>query len=195
MYEYAKVEAALAHAFSITPRTMGGFRARIQNFQRLRWVPASPGTGRKVSYPKDHVYKWALGLEFVEFGADPRHIKLIVDMYAWRWAAKYLLSDTDVKDALLLFYPNMLFGFSAHKEEQIVIGLPCVVVKSLAEVGRLLENPQTKVTGELLSDRLGMINLARLRRVVEEGLASDQSVASAPRRKKEEGLAKNQSGG
>jgi hypothetical protein len=36
-----------------------------------------------------------------------------------------------------------------------------------------------------MSGRLGMIDLRRLRRAVEEGLAFDQFEASAPRRRKQ----------
>jgi hypothetical protein len=184
MYTYATVERTLAKAFAIGPASMGAFRGRIQHLQRLGMVPASPGKGRKISYERKHIYKWALGLELEEFGIDPSLTKFIVESFVWRHAERYLLGDTETSDKLLVFYPNMLSGFAQYADKRIVAAFLCHTVSNLAELDAFQGDPQLQVSSELLSDRLGMINLGRLRRAVREGLASDQTEASAPRRRK-----------
>jgi hypothetical protein len=173
MFTYAIVERALARAFAITPESMGAFRGRIQHFQRLGMVPASPGKGRKISYEIDHVYKWALGLEFAEFGIDPRLTKFIIENFVWIRARKFLLDD-DGKNKLLVFYPNLISGWGQYEEKRIVGGLVFDFVDSLSELEKKREKSKGQnVHFELLSRRLGMIDLGRLRRAVEDGLNSD----------------------
>jgi hypothetical protein len=173
MFTYSQVEGALASAFSIRPEAMGAFRGRINHFRRLGLVPSSPGKGRKILYEREHVYKWALSLELAEFGIDPKLIKFNIEQFVWRYARMYLLEDSTQKDKLLVFYHNMLSGFGQYKEKQIVGGLLCSVVDNLAELAHLRENSPGEIHYELLSNRLGMINLGRLRRAVESGLKSD----------------------
>jgi hypothetical protein len=173
MYTYAVVEKALATAFSIAPASMGAFRGRIQHFRKLGMVPSSPGRGRKISYERDHVYKWALGLEFAEFGIDPLLIKLFIDNFAWMRVRKYLLDD-DALDKSLVFYPNIMSLFGQYDVRQSIGDLVCIVVKDLAELDAKRKESPHELTYELLGNRLGFINLGHLRRAVESGLKSIQ---------------------
>jgi hypothetical protein len=173
MYTYSIVERALAKAFSIDPASMGAFRGRIQHFRKLGMVPSSPGRGRKISYERDHVYKWALGLEFAEFGMDPILIKFFIDNFAWMRAREHLLDDKAL-DKSLVFYPNMLSLFGQYEVKPFIGGVVCVVVNELAELDAKRKESPHELTYELLGNRLGVINLGHLRRSVENGLKSVQ---------------------
>ena len=49
----------------------GAFRARLIHFQRLKIVPEAPGKGRRIPYRREDIFRWAIALEFAEFGIDP----------------------------------------------------------------------------------------------------------------------------
>src|SRR5271156_5708530 len=75
MYTYAKVEAGLAQAFGIRSEGMGAFRGRIKHFKKLGISPSTPGKGQKIAYETKDILRWAIALEFAEFGIDPMVIK------------------------------------------------------------------------------------------------------------------------
>ena len=171
-FSYGEVEAALAKVFSIRDVARGAFRARLNNFQKLGFVPSSPGRGRRVSYRPEDIYRWAIGLEFAEFGVDPSLIGPFVNYFAWEFVKQHLLDDGP--DKLFVFYPNLLSGWGRDADKpQHMAGLVCAVVDNLSE----LEERRAKAQGQnvhydLLCGRLGMINLGRLRREVEQALAN-----------------------
>src|SRR5687767_1130058 len=84
MFSYGQVEAALAKAHRVDAAAMGAFRGRIKHFRLLGVVPSSPGTGRKISYERPHIYAWAFCLELAEFGIDPKIIVGVWDKYWMR---------------------------------------------------------------------------------------------------------------
>jgi hypothetical protein len=173
MLAYSQVEEALANAFSILPEAMGAFRGRINHLRRLGLVPSSPGKGQRISYDREHIYKWAIGLELAEFGVDPGLIKFIIEKFVWRLTRNYLIGDSQLADKLLVFYPNMLSGLGQYGQKRIVGGFVCDVVDNLRDIDRFRESSQGRLDHELMSGRLGMINLGRLRRAVENGLKAD----------------------
>ena len=79
-FAYAVVEQALMAVHRFVEQRRGAFRARLVHFQRLKIVPASPGKGRRIAYRREYIYRWAVALEFAEFGIDPSEIKKILDM-------------------------------------------------------------------------------------------------------------------
>ena len=170
MYPYAIVENALAKAFEIAPASLGALRGRIQHFQRLGMVPSNPGKGRKISYERHHIYKWAIGLSLAEFGIDPRLIRYVIENYIWKRVDKYLVNDDSEVDKLLVFYPNILSGFAQYEDKRTVGALICDVVDSLSDLERRRDIALHEI---LLSQRLGMINLGHLRRSVEKGLLEE----------------------
>jgi hypothetical protein len=169
MFTYAQVEKALASAFEVRTDAMGAFRGRIKHFQRLGLVPSSPGKGKKISYHREDIYKWAIGLEFAEFGLDPTVIKAQL-VFAWPKVRRTLFLDPPDADKLFVFYPNIISGFLTDERPPRTGGLVCLVVDDLSQLPKL---PESNVTYELLSRRLGMINLGRLRRDVERALSGD----------------------
>jgi hypothetical protein len=105
-YTYAQVEAALADHHEIDGRSVGAFRGRIKNFQRLGIVPSSPGKGKKITYDFAAVVKWGLCLELAEFGIAPEYIKLIVEARGDATLATLKLPGEHV----LYFSPFLLGG-------------------------------------------------------------------------------------
>ena len=130
MFTYSQVETALAKTFAIRNEALGAFRGRIKHFQRLGLVPSSPGKGRKISYEREDIYKWAIGLEFAEFGVDPSLIKNFINFFAWHYVEQHLLNDAHAPDKLFVFYPNLLSGWAREENKpQHVAGLVCAIVK------------------------------------------------------------------
>ena len=71
-FAYGVVEAALARLFEVNPKDQRGwFKARLQNYRRLRLTPAEPGKGKKVSYTFDDAVEWAIALEMAYSRIDP----------------------------------------------------------------------------------------------------------------------------
>jgi hypothetical protein len=180
-FDYNEVERALAKAFGIRKEAMGALRGRLNNFRKLGLVADSPGTGRKVSYRREHIYKWALGLELCEFGVDPRLIRPFVNLFAWPKAKEQLLRDGGPEDGyqLLCFYPSSLSQWGHYvNEETPTGGLLTQLVGSLSQLEQRLrqERERRHRTGtvhyETLYGRLGMINLAQLRLRIEDALAN-----------------------
>jgi hypothetical protein len=78
MYAYAQVEAALASIFYVREASKAAFKGRIKHFQKLGLVPASPGKGKRIQYSFDDAWRWAVALNFCEFGIDPIEIDRIL---------------------------------------------------------------------------------------------------------------------
>lgn len=81
MYTYGQVESALAALHPLSANSPGTFRGRIKHLQKLGFVPASPGKGKKIAYEREHLYKWALSLELIELGLDPTLAVHCVEIY------------------------------------------------------------------------------------------------------------------
>src|SRR5947209_19544299 len=78
-FGYAVVEQTLMGVHGFVEHKQGAFRARLIHFQRLKIIPASPGKGRRVAYQREDIFRWAIALEFAEFGMAPTEIKKIVE--------------------------------------------------------------------------------------------------------------------
>ena len=74
MFRFAEIQYALAKLHGAHPNHLGVMRGRLQHFQRLGLVPATPGRGKVVSYSYDDALKWAFSLELVECGIDPSRV-------------------------------------------------------------------------------------------------------------------------
>lgn len=73
MYTYAQAETILARLYEADEQTQrNAFRGRLKHLKRVG-IPLnmSPGRGKKVLYTREHLFQWALCLEFAEFGIDP----------------------------------------------------------------------------------------------------------------------------
>jgi hypothetical protein len=176
MYTYSQVESALARVHRIPASSLGAFRGRIKHLARLGLVPRSPGKGKKISYEKIDVYKWALALEFGQFGIDPTVIKLFIETH-WR----SILSDLDASPDKYLFFHPCFLGKSFPKTEQESFytprnGVPspilAKVIVDLSELDQMATNAMARAAIEEDKSRYGMINLGHLHRKVENALAA-----------------------
>jgi hypothetical protein len=177
-FSYKAVERALAAVHHIPPDALGAFRGRLQHFQRLGIVPASPGRGRKIAYTRADVCLWAFGLEFAEFGIDPRVIKRVLDV-DWSKVRRDLMEKAEGQDRVYVFSPSLLgkdFHGSLQQSSARPHGAPysiaSIVVSDLAEIDKLTGS--SAIARNFLDrhkSRYGLINLSRLRRHVETALS------------------------
>ncbi len=107
MWSYAEVEDVLAMLHMCATDKIGSLRGRLQHFQKLGLKPSSPGKGTRIAYTLEDIAKWALALEFAEFGVDPIGIKTIVDR-VWNDVCRPLVDGPQGADELLMTNPEML---------------------------------------------------------------------------------------
>ncbi len=176
-FRYAVVEQALMAVHGFLERKRGAFRARLIHFQRLRIVPASPGKGRRIAYRREDIFRWAIALEFAEFGMDPTEIKKILDTN-WRRIAPPLLEQKDEVDTYLFFHPALL-GRLSPEDEREVSGKPgapysitIAILSDLTDLDKEVKTDQGRASLDRFRARYGMINLSRLRQKVEENLVA-----------------------
>jgi hypothetical protein len=166
-YTYKQVESALADLLDIDSEQRGALRGRIKHFQTLGITPSSPGKGKKISYEFDDVYKWALCLEFVQFGIDPTLISQFVIDYTWNEQivdrTYPLISDFDL---FYYFYPR-LFAVGKKGILSSFGGFIAKDMSRLNEPGR----PAHERYNERFRARYGAINVSKLHRDLEAALA------------------------
>ena len=176
-FRYAVVEHALMAVHGFVEQKKGAFRARLIHFQRLKIVPASPGKGRRIGYRREDIFRWAIALEFAEFGMAPTEIKKILDMN-WLRIAPVVLEERDGVDRYLFFHPNLLGGLFAEDERETSVkpGAPytftIAIISDLTELDKQAKTDQAQVSLDRFRARYGMINLSRLRRKLEENLVA-----------------------
>jgi hypothetical protein len=174
-FGYAVVEQALMAVHGFVEQKRGTFRARLIHFQRLKIVPAAPGKGRRIAYRREDIFRWAVALEFAEFGIDPTEIKKILDM-KWDRIAHAVLEAPDGRDKYLFFHPNLLGRLSRAEERETPNkpGAPynvvIEVISNLAELNQQAKTAQARLFLDRVRARYGVINLSRLRRQVEANL-------------------------
>jgi hypothetical protein len=174
-FGYAVVEQALMAVHGFVEQKRGAFRARLIHFQRLKIVPASPGRGRRIAYRREHIFRWAIALEFAEFGLDPTEIKKILDLN-WSHIAPFVLEATDGPDKYLFFHPNLLGRLSREDERETSVkpGAPYSatidIICDLAELDQHAKTEQARAAIDRFRARYGMINISRLHRQVEANL-------------------------
>jgi hypothetical protein len=176
-FRYAVVEQALMAVHGFRERKKGAFRARLIHFQRLKIVQASPGKGRRIAYRREDIFRWAIALEFAEFGMDPTEIKKVLDMN-WIRIASVVLEETEGPDRYLFFHPALLGRLSPEDEREIPgkPGAPytftSAIISDLAELDKKAKTAQARASNDRFRARYGMINLSRLRREVDESLVA-----------------------
>ena len=176
-FRYAVVEQALMAVHGFVEQKKGAFRARLIHFQRLKIVPASPGKGRRIAYRRDDIFRWAIALEFAEFGTDPTEIKKILDMN-WLRIAPAVLEATEGADTYLFFHPKLLGRLSPEdqRETHVKPGAPysvtIAIISDLAELDKQAKSDQARASTDRFRARYGMINLSFLRRKVDANLVA-----------------------
>jgi hypothetical protein len=177
-FGYAVVEQALMAVHGFVEQKRGTFRARLIHFQRLKIVPAAPGKGRRIAYRREDIFRWAIALEFAEFGIDPTEIKKILDM-DWHRIADVVLEAPGGRDKYLFFHPNLLGRLSRADERETPNkpGAPyritIQIMSDLAELDQLLAKTQQALDAiDRFRARYGVINLSRLHREVEANLSA-----------------------
>jgi hypothetical protein len=182
-FRYAVVEQALMALHGFVKQKKGAFRARLIHFQRLKIVPASPGKGHRIAYRWEDILRWAIALEFAEFGMPPTEIKKMLDMN-WRPIADAALQEGDGADQYLLFHPRLLGRLSPEEERETPLkpGAPYSVaialISDLADLGKYAKTDQARASLDQFRARYGMINLSRLRRKLEENLVAFSEVGA-----------------
>ena len=99
-YTYAQVERSLARMFHLP---IGSLRGRVKHFQKLGIVRFNPGRGKKIPYTLADAFRWALALEFAEFGIDPNIIATIMSCLEWKTIDGVILDDE-----YLVIYPAII---------------------------------------------------------------------------------------
>jgi hypothetical protein len=174
-FGYAVVEQALMAVHGFVEHKRGAFRARLIHFQRLKIVPTAPGKGRRIAYRMEDIFRWAIALEFAEFGIDPTEIKKILDL-SWPTIAPPVLEPKGEHDKYLFFHPKLLGRLSREEERETSDrpGAPYRVRTAIiSDLGKFNQAAKTARARTCLDDdcaRYGMINLSRLREQVEAKL-------------------------
>jgi hypothetical protein len=180
-FGYAAVEQALMAAHGFVERKRGAFRARLIHFQRLKIVPAAPGKGRRIAYRREDIFRWAIALEFAEFGIDPTEIKKILDMN-WHSIVRVVLQATSGPDMSLIFHPSLLGRLSRESERETSdkpgapYSVTIKIISDLAELNQEAKTEEALAYVDRFRARYGMINLSRLRRQVEANLIAFSQV-------------------
>jgi hypothetical protein len=182
-FRYAVVERTLMAVHGFIEQKKGAFRARLIHFQRLKIIPASPGKGRRIAYRREDIFRWAIALEFAEFGMAPTEIKKILDMN-WISIAPALLEARDEADKYLFFHPKLLGSLSPEEERETSLkpGTPSsvaiAIISDLTELDKQAKTDQARTSLDRLRAKYGMINLSRLRQKLEENLVAFSQVRS-----------------
>jgi len=182
-FRYAVVEQALMAVHGFVEKKKGTFRARLIHFQRLKIVPASPGKGRRIAYRREDIFRWAVALEFAEFGMDPTEIKKVLDIN-WLGIGPAVLETTDGADKYLFFHPSFLGRLSPDDERETSAkpGAPysvtIAIISDLDDLDKRAKTDQALVFLDRFRARYGMINLSRLRRKVEANLVAFSQVGA-----------------
>jgi hypothetical protein len=180
-FGYAVVEQALMAVHRFVERKRGAFRARLIHFQRLKIVPAAPGKGRRIAYRREDIFRWAIALEFAEFGIDPTEIKKILDLN-WPQIEHVVLEAKNSCDKYLFFHPNLLGRLSREDERETSdkpgapYSVTIKIISDLAELNQQAKTDRARATLDQVRARYGMINLSRLRRQVEANLIAFSQV-------------------
>lgn len=173
-FSYATVESALSRAFGIDEALRGSLRGRIKNFQALGITPSSPGTGKRISYLRDDIYKWAFCLELLEFGIDPKNVKRIHDYYWKNINTSFYLNEGE-GDIFFHFSPSFLSDRRSddfNSSFRFMIGTGDDVKAFVYEVRKNFgDEIVTTLSENAFMSRHGSINISYLRRKVEKALA------------------------
>lgn len=174
-FGYAVVEQALMAVHGFVEQKRGAFRARLIHFQRLKIVPEAPGKGRRIAYRLEDIFRWAIALEFAEFGLDPIEIKKMLDLN-WHRIEVAVIEAKDGRDKFLFFHPNLLGRLSREDERETAdkpgapYSVTIAIIYDLAELNEAVKTDEALKSLDKFRARYGMINLSRLRRQVQANL-------------------------
>jgi hypothetical protein len=180
-FRYLVVEQALMAVHGVVEQKKGAFRARLIHFQRLKIVPAAPGKGRRIAYRREDIFRWAIALEFAEFGMAPTEIQKILDIN-WPRIAHALLEAREEADRYLFFHPQLLGRLSPEDERETPVkpdapyAITIAIISDLTELDKQAKTDRARTSLDRFRARYGMINLSRLRRKVEETLVAFSQV-------------------
>ncbi len=170
MFRYAEVEAALAKIHRVPDESLGAFRGRIKHLQKLGVVPSSPGKGKKITYNFGAAVVWAYCLQLAEFGTDPTDIKTFYNI-TMHEVQPILMNDRDEEDMVMMFIPHLL---SRWVSGSMTLGkglFMAIRPASQASYAAAAEAMPSQAPGfEIDRQRLGMLNLTRLREDLKEAL-------------------------
>ena len=113
MYTYAQAETILARLYGADEQAQrNAFRGRLKHLKRVG-IPMnmSPGRGKKVLYTREHLFQWAICLEFSEFGIDPMLTsKFIYALWnQFRYFMTYTTQNDNYEDDVILtMYPIIM---------------------------------------------------------------------------------------
>jgi hypothetical protein len=176
-FGYAAVEKALMAVHDFGKQKRGVFRGRLIHFQRLKIVPVAPGKGRRIAYRREDIFRWAIALEFAEFGIDPVEIKKILELN-WPRIMDAVLESSPDRDRYLFFHPNLLGRLSREDERETSdkpgapYSITTAIVSDLTELDQAAKTEQARAFIDRFRARYGVINLSRLRRQVEANLGA-----------------------
>ena len=150
------------------------------HFQRLKIVPVAPGKGRRIAYRMEDIFRWAVALEFAEFGLDPTEIKKILALN-WHRIEEAVLGAKNDRDKFLFFHPNLLEAIARSGVETLdKPGAPydvtIAIIYDLAELNEVAKTDEALASLDRFRARYGMINLSRLRRQVQANLIAFSQV-------------------
>ena len=124
MFSYAEAETILARLHHAERDQTGAFRGRLQHLKKLG-IPLGvrPGRGKKINYEPEHLYQWALCLEYAQLGLDPAYIAQLIHV-AWsgifsnfKEAEAGITSKQD--DLFLYFTPRMIHFSTSIREDNV----------------------------------------------------------------------------
>jgi hypothetical protein len=181
-FGYSVVEKALMAVHGFSEESRKAFRGRLIHLQRLKVVSAAPGKGHRIAYRREDIFRWAVALEFAEFGIDPTETRKILDL-SWPRVAQIVLdAKARGRDKYLFFHPHMLGRFAPADERETsrAPGAPnsvtIAIITDLAKLGQMAKAAEARASLERFQGRYGMINLTRLRREVEASLTAFSAI-------------------
>jgi hypothetical protein len=166
MFTFAQVESALMSTFGVRDESKGAFKGRINNFQKLRLVPASPGKGKKIEYTFENVLTWAVALELSEFNIDPSKILYIISILSHTPLWRSFMDDSDsTEDKYLLLHPCFVSKWSQVTGRQAGPALIRVLAAS-----KITAETIKGIEGKDRHRRVAMFNFSELRRDLQTAL-------------------------
>jgi hypothetical protein len=138
----------------------GALRGRIKHFQRLGISPRRPGKGRTIDYETKDVLRWAIALEFAEFGIDPTIIKPALHLAETVLAERQDQHDENV----WLVFTTHLMSHPADRGRWFHGMVALDPAQFFADLAK------GSLPGGYNPRRLGIIDVGRLKRALDRGL-------------------------
>lgn len=160
MFRYAQVEAALARLHAIDESGMGALKGVIIHLQRQGLVPANPGRGKRIDYTLENVWLWAVCLELLQFGLDPKIAARAVWSLQATLEKEFAQLPERAEDRVFVFWPAIVTD--RIKRETHQFGVSFAFGFDDASNVKLTEAPEGLIPAQ--RRRVAAINLSALRR-------------------------------